>query len=234
MNRQTRQQPEPMLRFSPYAWAKLVFMRDCSENEVGAFGIADPEDLLFIEDIVIVKQKVSMVTVAFDDIAVGDFFEQQVDFGRKPEQFARIWVHTHPGSSPSPSSTDEQTFQRVFGSCNWSLMFIISRDGNSFARLRFGVGPGGQINIPVAVDYSMPFQGSDFAAWQQEYKENVTEECLMTVKPEKELGFGAEAVSCNDPEDILDQIDLMHPSERQQFMDELSIRSDFWDEEDWL
>ena len=75
-NKPIRRQPEAALRFSPTAWAKLIFVRDCTDNEVGAFGITGPDDLLLVEDIVIVKQTVSIVTVAFDDLAVADFFER--------------------------------------------------------------------------------------------------------------------------------------------------------------
>ena len=36
------------------------------------------------------------------------------------------------------------------------------------------------------------------------------------------------------PEDILEQLELMHPAERREFMDELAVHSEFWDEEGWL
>ena len=45
------------LRFSPTAWAKLLYFRDKSDNEVGGFGISDPEDLLFVKEFVAVKQE---------------------------------------------------------------------------------------------------------------------------------------------------------------------------------
>ena len=39
-------QPQGMtLRFSPTAWAKLLYLRDKSPNEVGGFGISAPDDL---------------------------------------------------------------------------------------------------------------------------------------------------------------------------------------------
>ena len=111
--------------------------------------------------------------MAFDDESVADFFDTQVDAERQPQQFARIWVHTHPGDCPQPSLTDEQTFQRVFGRSDWALMFILAQQGQTYARLRFNVGPGGAIQIPVQVDYSRPFPGSDLDAWEQEYVANV-------------------------------------------------------------
>ena len=39
----------PMLRFSPTAWAKLFYLRDLGDTEVGGFGISDPDDLLYVE-----------------------------------------------------------------------------------------------------------------------------------------------------------------------------------------
>lgn len=107
--------------------------------------------------------------MAFDDQAVAEFFDEQVDLGRKPEQFARIWLHTHPGNSPEPSGTDENTFRRVFGCTNWAMMFILARFGRSYARLRFHVGPGGDVKVPVGVDYVRSFSASDHAAWDAEY-----------------------------------------------------------------
>src|SRR4051812_35743192 len=38
------------LRFSPTAWAKLLFLRDIGDTEVGGFGITPADDLLFVED----------------------------------------------------------------------------------------------------------------------------------------------------------------------------------------
>ena len=90
----------PTLRFSPYAWAKLLFLRDCGDCEVGGFGITGEDDLLLIEDVRLVRQYSTPVSVRFDDTAVADFFDEQVDRGRRPEQFARVWLHTHPGNSP--------------------------------------------------------------------------------------------------------------------------------------
>lgn len=234
---------KPTLRFSPTAWAKLLFMRDITDNEVGGFGITDPEDLLFVTDFALVKQKVTAVSVSFEDVSVADFFEDQVESGKKPEQFARIWMHCHPADSPQPSSTDESTFQRVFGNCDWSVMFIVAQDGSSFARLRFNVGPGGEVKIPVCVDYNYEFDAADFEIWKKQYKANVTEEQLF--KPEKKSKQSAtnnDDFDCfNEKEagnffqltsdDLLCEIDQMNPSERQNFMDELAVRSDFWDEE---
>jgi proteasome lid subunit RPN8/RPN11 len=158
-----------VLRFQPTAWAKLLFLRDAGETEIGGFGITAPGDPLLVETIELVPQTTSPVQVNFLDEAVADFFDAQVDAGRQPEEFGRIWIHTHPGSSPQPSVTDEETFARVFGRTDWAVMFILARGGQSYARLRFSAGPGGQLVIPVDIDFRPPFSGSDEDAWHAEY-----------------------------------------------------------------
>lgn len=162
-----------VLRFTPTAWAKLQFLCHAGETEIGGFGVTNAEDLLFVESFETVKQIACPASVEFDDEAVAEFFDNQVDAGRRPEQFARIWCHTHPGDCPHPSSVDEETFARVFGRCDWAVMFILARGGATYARLRFNVGPGGNLLIPVQVDYGQPFAGTDFAVWQEEYEDNV-------------------------------------------------------------
>ena len=151
------------------AWAKLLFLRDRGATEVGGFGISDPDELLLVTDLVLVDQLCSVASVEFADRAVADFFDQQVDSGRSPAEFARIWVHTHPGNSPVPSSIDEETFARVFGQSDWAVMFILAQYGQTSCRLQLNTGLVGAIEIPVAVDYSQPFAASDHASWEAEY-----------------------------------------------------------------
>jgi len=231
-----------MLRFSPTAWAKLLFMRDMTNNEVGGFGITKANDLLFVTDFALVKQKVTSISVSFDDEAISGFFEDQVAAGRKPQEFARHWIHTHPGSSPEPSCTDEKTFDRVFGPCDWAVMAIIAQDGNSYARLRFNTGPGGEVKIPVYVDYDCEFAGSDLDLWIQQYKANVFVDEILKEKSEK-LIFDEKLLADLPPlkndrsfslltsDDLIAEVDKMDPIERQLFIDELAVRSDFWDQE---
>jgi hypothetical protein len=166
--------PRAVLRLSPYAWAKLLYLRDAGETEIGGFGVAPHDDLLFVEDVRLVKQCCTWVSAEFDDQSVADFFEDQVDEGRKPAEFFRLFMHTHPGESAQPSATDEDTFARVFGRTDWAVMFILARRGQCYARLRYNVGPGLEVELPVDVDYGQPFEGSDWELWQGEYLANVT------------------------------------------------------------
>jgi hypothetical protein len=183
-----RPQP-PVLRFTPTAWAKLQFFCHAGETEIGGFGITPSWDLLLVEEFVTIRQQTSVVTVAFDDDAVADFFDDQVMEGRRPEQFARIWLHTHPGDSATPSCTDEETFARVFGPSDWAVMFILAKGGQTYARLHFNTGPGGHLLIPVMVDYSQPFEGSDHPGWEDEYDAHI--QPLMATKgsPRADMGL---------------------------------------------
>jgi hypothetical protein len=171
-----------MLAFAPAAWLKLMFFLHAGETEVGGFALTAAHDPLYVEDFVTVRQYATAATVAFDDAAVADHFDRCVDAGLKPESFARIWVHTHPGESPEPSTTDERTFARVFGRCDWALMFIVGRTGRTYARLGFRAGPGGQAPLDVVVDWEAWPQavledpglwGRRLLGWAEEYARNV-------------------------------------------------------------
>lgn len=217
------------LRFSPTAWAKLLYFRDKSENEVGGFGITTDDDLLYIQNFVTVQQKVTFASVRFDDEAVANFFEDQVDLGRQPQQFARIWLHTHPGDCPKPSMTDEETFQRVFGSCDFAIMCIVAQGNQSYARISFNVGPGGQVLLPVQLDYSEPFEGSSHKRWNQEFKENIQEEIFQrATKISQQDIFGSDIM----PYDFIEEFEQMDIDERQMYLDELAERPDLWNQEE--
>jgi proteasome lid subunit RPN8/RPN11 len=180
-------QAAPRLVFSTQAWLKLQVLCHAGETEVGAFGISDPQNLLLIQDVVTVKQSCTSVTVRFDDSAVSEFFEQQVEAGRGPQSFGRIWIHTHPGASPDPSGTDEETFNRVFGRCDWAIMFILARGGATYCRLRLNTGPTSAQGSIVALSSLLDVEVDSFTqqqpsssllleAWLDEYRRNVEPE----------------------------------------------------------
>lgn len=176
------------LVYSPLAWLKLQFLCHTGPTEVAGFGLSRPDDPLYLEDILVVRQRCTTVTVALDDAAVADLFDAMADAGMAPSRFARVWVHTHPGVSVTPSSTDEATFARAFGGCDWAVMAILGRTGRTSARLRFNIGPGGTIEIATAVDWSawpavLPGRPlpERMAEWQHEYDALVAIEPLVAV-----------------------------------------------------
>jgi len=232
--------PRPVLRFSPTAWAKLLFFRDRGQTEIGGFGISATGDPLYIEDFVTVAQEASSASISFEDEAVADFFDLQVDLGRRPEQFARLWMHTHPASSPVPSSVDEETFQRVFGRCDWALMFVLARGGKTYARLRFNVGPGGQVMVPVQVDYAGAFEAADHEAWEAEYRATIRPGRwswdLDPPPPSRQADevFGADPAEADlsdwEADDWMAAFEDLPLEDRRAVLDELASRPDLWHE----
>ena len=101
------------------------------------------------------------------------------------------------------------------------------------------------MNIPVSIDYSRQFEASNFELWEQQYKANVTKDDPLrefeekrnpkTDKERKEAAavinnnFGAES-DCTALY-ALKHLDNLDPMERETFMDEFAVHSDFWDEE---
>ena len=181
----------------------MLRLRDLGDTEVGGFGISAADDLLLVEDIRLIRQQCCPVTVKFDDEAVADFFDCQVDRGLPPERFARIWIHTHPGHSPQPSGTDEETFARCFGSADWAVMFILARGGQTYARLRFRAGPGGALVLPVEIDYRQPFAAAAWAEWDAEYAQSVIAEPVMPVARSVRSRGDARKSESSDP--LLDE-----------------------------
>jgi hypothetical protein len=95
-------------------------------------------------------------------------------------------IHTHPGNSPLPSTTDEDAFGRVFKDTDWAVMFILACDGSTYARLEYHTAPEVKLSLPVVVDYRRAFQAADHAAWQAEYERTVFRRSWTYYSPKKE------------------------------------------------
>ncbi|KKN65992.1 hypothetical protein LCGC14_0475840 [marine sediment metagenome] len=208
------------LRFSQLCWMKLTHLRDKTQNEIGFFGITDKDDLLLVKDVVVVKQEVSQASANFDDNGVADYFDDCVDKGLKPEQFGRIWIHTHPTFGPSPSSIDEDTFARVFGKCHWSVMCIVAGDGTSYARLQYNIGPKSKTIISVKVLTEMHIPDEYRKLWGAEYDEKVT----MT-----NWGFPIASAGYGEVKDIVSAVDGSIRIVRETEVGKLALTEDDWE-----
>jgi len=164
------------LRFTAHAYAKLLWMRDRGDTEVAGYCVTGTEDPLLVTDFCLVKQKCTCASFDLDPDDGADFVDKMSDAGFMPWQFQRILAHSHPGTSASPSSTDEKNFKNAFTAPDWAIMLIIAEGGEIYCRLKFNVGPGGTKNLKVSVDFSQGFRGSDPEAWETEYKAKVVEQ----------------------------------------------------------
>jgi len=69
--------------------------------------------------------------------------------------------------------TDEETFARCFGNCDWAVMFILAKEGECYARLQLRRDASVTFLIPVEIDDRCEFPGTDREEWDREYQQNV-------------------------------------------------------------
>lgn len=160
--------------FTPYAWAKLTFMRDKGTTEVAGYGISNKDNLLLVEDFMLVPQTSTGATFEFEDEGLANYFDDMSEKGLDPVQYGRILIHTHPGSSASPSHVDETNFKEKFNDCNWAAMFILAKEGATTCALKFK-NPAVRVELTTFISYSSEFKGTDWAEWEKEYERCVQE-----------------------------------------------------------
>jgi hypothetical protein len=164
-------------------WDKIIYLNSLSSCELAGFGISAKNKPLTIVDFVILKQTVTAATCKLDDMAIADFFEEQVDLGRQPNEFGRIWVHSHPGPfGPNPSLMDEETFQRAFGQCDWAVMLIVSKGGTYYARMSLRKSFNFDVFLKIKIDNNTKKTNQkDKQRWADEYEKLITEEKLTKI-----------------------------------------------------
>ncbi len=169
--------------FAPLAWLKLLWFWPCGAERGGWFSAFRPHtNPLYVEDFVTVKQYATSVTFASTTKSVAELFDRLVDQGLPSTSICPSLDHTHPGDSAQPSAVDEEeTFARTFGNCDWASCFIVSRSAQTYARLSFSAGPGGQgaaaccgplADLPAALTNGASLYGL-VAQWGKDYTAHV-------------------------------------------------------------
>ena len=142
-------------------------------------------------------------------------------------------MHSHPGDSAEPSIIDEETFERVFGGCEWAVLFVVAQDNKTYAKLSFNVGPGGQLLITVGIDYSRDFGPSNRELWDTEYTANIKAAEWLSSRTRKQDNSGNHDLSGYAlPCDFLEEFERMEPEERKFILDELAERPELLNEEE--
>ncbi len=185
------------LRFTAYAYAKLLYMRDRGPTEVAGYATTSTDDPLLVTDIRLIQQKCTSVDFDFDTNDMIEDVEQTLDDGLCPWMTHNILCHSHPGNDPSPSPTDEKNFQKAFSHPHWSIMFIIAKNNTAYCRLKINIGPGVEKQLKVEVDFSQEFQASDHLKWDKEYKDKVMKKVFRMTGKE---GIKADSAT-NFPDD---------------------------------
>ena len=136
-----------MIVISEYAFAKLSWFRvNCTDDnidgritkdpkflEVSLMGISESDDNLgYINDFICVPQECSGGLTEPDDDGMNTYLETMLlDKEISIIRCGRFWAHTHPGTSPTPSSTDNETFNKWFGHSDIGVMYILAKGDDS-------------------------------------------------------------------------------------------------------
>lgn len=170
-------------RFTPTAWAKLIFFRDAGDTEVAGFAITSKNDPTLITDVHLVKQKCTGATFDLDVADVDEYMNRMLNNDIPPSECCRILWHTHPGPSPIPSGVDEQNFDKVFNATDFGTMLIISQTSDIYCRTRYNIGPKFDVESNVTIDFITDFTPPLWEAWKEEYKSNVTKQTMTFNTP---------------------------------------------------
>ena len=161
---------KPKLVFANEAWHKLRYICRKAPTEIAGFGVSSVEDLLSVKEFHLLNQEASVAYVEIDDDAMAEFIDEQyAKFGRQPVETGRIWIHTHPSGSASPSGTDWRTFNKTFADCDWSVMMILSKSDDVTCHMQMRVGGMvSQFKIEVEnEDYHYPVSVTN--VWDAEF-----------------------------------------------------------------
>jgi hypothetical protein len=225
------------LKFTAYAYAKLLYIRDRGNTEVAGYCVTATEDPLLVTDFILIKQQCTSATFDLDPEDGVEYMERMMDAGLPPWAFSNILCHTHPpGCSPHPSDTDEINFKKAFSHPNWAIMLIIAENSAAYCRLKINIGPGIIRELQIAIDWSIPFEKSDMESWKIEYESKVTEKVTQV----KEV-IGAFPKS-DDPlwrdKDDKKWVGFHHVQQSDTELEELECwwngdgDAQYWDEED--
>lgn len=136
-----------MIFFSEYAFSKLTWFREnCNENnvsdknfknptflEVSLMGVSESDkDINYITDFICIPQEASMGLTEPTDEGMAEYLEGMLlDKEISVVRCGRFWAHTHPGGSPTPSSTDNDTFKKWFEHSDIGVMYILAENDDS-------------------------------------------------------------------------------------------------------
>ena len=140
------------LRFTNAAWLLWKELCKQSQTEIGCWGIADhADDLLLVTRLYVPMQECTAASVEREADQTIAAMKWGLAEGLQPAQITRVWLHTHPGNSARPSSTDESYWAEH--ATHGSVMGILAKGGETFARLAVrGDDYSFDVEIPVCVE----------------------------------------------------------------------------------
>jgi hypothetical protein len=173
-----REHRRDTLVFTWEAWAHWHWLCQHADIEVTARGETSVDAPLYVERLHVPLQQGTTVHTYPCPKDIDRIRSAQLP--HKPAWlFDRIWLHTHPGNSATPSSTDEETLQAAFGTCPYSVMAILAKGGQRSCRLTFAAAGGSSKEIAIAVDQEtilefMPRAAELYQQWLEEFNAKVS------------------------------------------------------------
>lgn len=161
------------LSLSPTAWSKLRYFRELADVEVGGVLVSAPYDLMYIEDVRLVRQKSSRFGTEIDRVGMNEFFAEMAAQGLPEESYTRAFFCTHRDGDPELMDRDEELLEHLLGEKTWSILLNLTTGDRASARMQFNVGPGADVDLSVRVAFHRPFLAGDHDAWKEEFDRNV-------------------------------------------------------------
>lgn len=113
---------------------KLQVWRDLGNTEVTGFFITEKDEPLKVIDAILIESECSGATVDIEAEAIEAMYMEYQKQQIYPDQL-QIWWHTHPGNSPSPSSTDVSTFNDLGSDKTSNVMYILASGNQEYCRV---------------------------------------------------------------------------------------------------
>lgn len=127
---------KPTLLINSGAWWKLSWLARTSKTEVSGIGILGSWPQMRMTDFQLVGQLATPGTTRFTHDGWFDHQEKYGDAKIDVNVYSRVWVHTHPGESATPSGVDRKTWETQFGLFPWAIMLIVARGGQWHCEIR--------------------------------------------------------------------------------------------------
>lgn len=181
------------LTLSPHSWWHLEWLCARTPCEVSTMGLLDAnaKEGFRVEDFILVRQRVSPASVELD---MDWWADKQAELyearGVQPWQTS-LWCHTHPAGVNQPSGTDEETMAQALGGWDFTLMLILTKAGQFYARAEFthdftsGARRRFSVPLKVLIDWTAPIiepvTSQTLQRWEEEFKALVVENDYATM-----------------------------------------------------
>lgn len=181
------------VKVNPQVWNKLMFWAHNEKGlEVSGMGVVASQHLsegnIEVSDIHMLPQANSSVYTEMDDEAMNKYYEECYAKEMAIGEFGCVWLHTHPGNSCQPSSTDETTFKDTFKRHPWALMLILGQSGDMYGRIKSNF-PRIEQEVDVVVDWTQWEDNVSPHNWAKDYDENVRERDTAISFPAYQSGY---------------------------------------------